>query len=585
MAKSDDFNPAGTAPGVSLATQIGEKPRASGEACRTFTAGNQGGTPVGAWARAIKTFDPVMDLSAYDAIGFWVHGDGKGELLNLQLTNLPEYFHTFDDHHVKIDFTGWRYYELLLRERDAAGYHDYRWPYGAHCVLHRSPLVRHAVNQVTVYLNNLPPGEEVTCSISPIKALRTRKVILRNPAVEIAGRQLVFPGDLESGMYIEFESMDDCRLYDERGNLLQWLQPHGQVPALGADDNRIEFHCEGVEGFRSRAEVTVITSGTPLGDRMPDDQIDWRLLNREFEPTRQINALDGRQNRWDVYCPPQPNSADVHLELTVAQIGNERTAYEAADAVPCASFEATSATRDPAYAYDHQFTPTGCHPGVTQKLTRSAEIVKIGDGSICYTAASARDDDAGWSYKPGTLAGPIDLSGFRAIGFWLHGDGNGQSLKLQLRDAAGGWQDMYRRVDFTGWRYCQFDLGGPQLKPPAKITAMHLYYNGIPAGKTVTCYVDEIRLLREVEPLSDPELTIAGESIRFPVAMHAGDRLVFKGPNDCRLYRATGAMEEITSQGTPPRLRAGQNEVVFSLSTPGPQEFRVGVALEKRYYP
>ena len=53
-----------------------------------------------AWGRVEKSFRPVVDMTPYDALGLWVHGDGKGELLNLQLTNLPEYFRTLDDHHV-----------------------------------------------------------------------------------------------------------------------------------------------------------------------------------------------------------------------------------------------------------------------------------------------------------------------------------------------------------------------------------------------------------------------------------------------------------------------------------------------------
>ncbi|MHB8903191.1 MAG: hypothetical protein ACYC6Y_30895, partial [Thermoguttaceae bacterium] len=460
-AGRDDFRPAGTAPGVSLASEAGGDTRVAGEPCRSFTAGNEGRTALGAWARAIKTFDPVVNLAGYDAVGFWLHGDAKGELLNLQLTNLPEYFNTYDDHHVKIDFTGWRYCELLFRERDAAAYHDYRWPYGAHCVLHRSPLVRQAVSQATLYVNNLPPGDEATFALGPIKALRTRKVTLHEPAVEIAGRRLVFPANLESGMYIELESMDDCRLYDERGNLLRWLQPRGEIPLLAPGDNRVKFLCTGTEGFPARAEVTVVTGGDPLTGRMPDDQIDWKLLDRQFEPARQIAALDGRQNRWNVYCPPHAGPADLRLTLSVAQVGNDMTAYEAPDASPCAGFEPDTAPRDPAYAWDEQLTTAGCHAGVTQKLAPSTDVVRIGKGAVRYTAASNRTDDAGWSFKPGPLPQPIDLTGFKAIGLWLHGDGGGQAFKLQLHDAAGGWHDMVRQVDFTGWRYCQFDLAGP----------------------------------------------------------------------------------------------------------------------------
>jgi hypothetical protein len=243
FAEDGEFLPGGAAAGVTCtmgsAAGPGEETsgRASGSVARPvtalcLTATNQGDSRVGAWARVAKTFDPVINMTPYDAVGLWVHGDGKGELLNLQFTNLPEYFRTIDDHHIKVDFEGWRYFELLLRERDAAAYHDYKWPYGAHCVLHRSPLVRHVVDKLTVYLNNLPPKDEVACCFSPVRALRTRKVVLRNPTVEIGGKRLVFPVNLESGMYIEFASADDCRVYDERGNVVRQLKPQGEVPTL-----------------------------------------------------------------------------------------------------------------------------------------------------------------------------------------------------------------------------------------------------------------------------------------------------------------------------------------------------------------
>jgi hypothetical protein len=220
---------------------------------------------------------------------------------------------------------------------------------------------------------------------------------------------------------------------------------------------------------------------------------------------------------------------------------------------------------------------------VTQVLTRSSETVKLGSASARYTATSTREDNGGWSVKGKRFKEPIDLSGFAAIGFWLHGDGGGQSFKLQLRDAEGGWQDMYTRVDFTGWRYCQFDLGAATLKDLAKIEAMNIYYNGIPAGRTVTCHVDEIRVFGPPEPLRDPVLTVAGEPIRFPVAMNAGDRVVFKGEGDCRLRRKSGPIEPVTPEGSPPRLRPGRNRVVFSLPDSRPGGFRVVVSVVKVY--
>jgi len=631
FSKDGEFTPAGTAPRVTCAVRRGSpdpaetldrtSPETSGQPSGTvgrlattlrFSAMNQGDSPVGAWARAVKEFDPVVNMTPYDAIGLWVHGDGKGGVFNLQLTNLPEYSRTLDDHHIKLDFNGWRYFELLLRERDAAAYHDYKWPYGSHCVLHRSPLVRHAVSKLTAYLNNLPPQDEVVCCLSPIKALRTRKVILQNPTIEIGGKRLVFPVDLESGMYIEFESPDDCRVYDERGNVVQWLEPQGDVPTLTSGDNQITFTCKGTDGFRSRAEVTVITCDEPLRDRMPKDKIDWSLLRREYEPPRTICSLDGRQNEWQVISRSDAGKADLEIELNVEKASDKMAAYNAPTAVTLESFDGPDAAQmserqkkgtgpicakhpsgrhgklapspfSAAYAYDSQYIAGGCNPGVTQKLSRSSDVVKLGKTSARYTAISTRDDNGGWSVKGNRFKEPVDLSGFAAIGFWLHGDAGGQLFKLQLRDADGGWQDNYTRVDFNGWRYYQFDLGGPNLKDLSKIDALNIYYNGIPAGKTVTCYVDEIRVLREAEPLRDPTLTIADQRIHFPVAMNAGDKLVLKRVDDCRLYRKTGTVEEVKPEGSMPRLGPGANPVAFSLASSQPSEFRVKVSLVKVY--
>lgn len=276
FTSDDEFVPSGTAPGVQCALRSATDPRKGGAASGRLTGMNRCTSPRGAWGRFVKTFDPVKNMTPHDAIGLWVHGDGEGEVINLQLTNLPEYFRTLDDHQIKVDFQGWRYVELLMRERDAAAYHDHQWPYGAHCVLHRSPLVRHVVSGLTVYVNHLPPAKEVTCYLGPIRALRTRKVVLRNPTIEAGGRRLVFPVALESGMVIEFDSMDDCRLYDERGSLLQRLEPQGEVPFLGAGENRVLFTCEGTRGFRSRAEVTVAPRGPRLRGRRGAAR--WRPL-------------------------------------------------------------------------------------------------------------------------------------------------------------------------------------------------------------------------------------------------------------------------------------------------------------------
>ena len=59
-------------------------------------------------------------------MGVWIHGDGKGELLNLQL-NGPDHLDCVCDHYITVDFEGWRYCELVEPETDRFEAHS--WPY------------------------------------------------------------------------------------------------------------------------------------------------------------------------------------------------------------------------------------------------------------------------------------------------------------------------------------------------------------------------------------------------------------------------------------------------------------------------
>jgi hypothetical protein len=194
----------------------------------------------------------------------WVDGDGKGEVLNLQLNNPLHYWPTYDEHYVKVDFTGWRYFELLLRERDAEDYGDYVWPYYDNYGIYRSPLIRGHVSALNLYFNNLPPRESVSCCLSPVKALRTVKATLTNPAVAIGAKRVIFPVALESGSYLEMESASACRLYDERGALVRRVDVRGDVPLLASGKSAVQFACEGPKGRTARAKVTIITCGEPL---------------------------------------------------------------------------------------------------------------------------------------------------------------------------------------------------------------------------------------------------------------------------------------------------------------------------------
>jgi len=246
-----------------------------GDASGCYVAGSDRAERRGAWARVVKEFSPPLDIRKYGAIGLWIHGDGKGEILNFQLTNLPHYWEggqTCSEHYVTVDFTGWRYVELLLRERDAGRHGDYAWPYQPIYGIYRAGLHRECVTKLTIYYNNLPPGREVKCYIGPIKALPVVKAQLLNPRVTVGGKQIVFPVTMESGQYIEFDSMSDCKLRDARGAVIREITPEGNVPTLAPGENAVRLACDASETHACRANVTVVCRGDVLRGVAPDKE-------------------------------------------------------------------------------------------------------------------------------------------------------------------------------------------------------------------------------------------------------------------------------------------------------------------------
>jgi hypothetical protein len=269
FAKPDDFSAQAAAAGVTHSLTASAEQVKAGTVSASLTAKNTTATRRGAWTKAGRAFTPPLDMSKCGALGVWIYGDGKGELLNFQLNNTREYYTAWDDHYVDVNFTGWRYYELLLRERDAQRHQDYVWPYGGACEVARSPILRSRVGSFNIYCNDLPPNEEVRCFLGPVKALPAVKVKLSNPTVVIGGQQLVFPVALESGQFIEYEGPADCRWHDERGAILQRITPQGAEPQLATGKNPVSFTCDGPAGYNVRAQITLITQGPPLGGPTP----------------------------------------------------------------------------------------------------------------------------------------------------------------------------------------------------------------------------------------------------------------------------------------------------------------------------
>jgi hypothetical protein len=226
-----------------------------------YSATNNNSTPVGSWAKIGKNFTD-LNLSKHQALGVWVNGDGKGEVLNFQLKSPEHISGGIGEHYIVVDFTGWRYFELI--EPEGERYIQYSWPYGGAYAIYRESVTYNNIESLNLWYNNVPAGKMAECQIKPIKALPLVNGKLINPAITIGGKTIVFPAEVDSGCYLEFNSMSDCKLYGQNGELIREIIPQGDVPFIDEGDNLIKFGCDVSEGINARSNVTIIGRGEKL---------------------------------------------------------------------------------------------------------------------------------------------------------------------------------------------------------------------------------------------------------------------------------------------------------------------------------
>jgi hypothetical protein len=325
FAQAAEFAEPAAQQGVSVAIEPSTALVRAGTASGRFVAVNTLARRQDTWARVTKVFAPAANLGNREALGVWVHGDGKGEVLNLQLTSPPHLSSGIADHYLVVDFSGWRYVELV--EPEGARHAEYAWPYGGAYAMYREGVHFASISRLAVYTNNLPAGDRIECYLSPVRALPTARARLRNPAIAVGDRTIVFPVEVESGSVLEFRPPAECRVYGPSGELLEIVTPRGDVPVLAAGVNAVRFSCETTGPLQPRAYVSLTAVGETLAGTNPPAQVRWELLQRETADPRPVRVLDGAQNAWELLCRPDGTGAGLELELVVDRLA-ETAAFD-----------------------------------------------------------------------------------------------------------------------------------------------------------------------------------------------------------------------------------------------------------------
>lgn len=263
FAVPDDFSHRETAPGVTADLKPSDDPVKVGSLSGRYTATNGNRGRSGSWTQFQKTFTPPQNLDDRQALGLWVHGDGQGELLNLQLRCPRHLVSGIGDHYIVVDFTGWRYFELI--EPEGERYEDFQWPYAGGYSIYRELVQFGQIETLGLWFNHLPPGKPATCCLSPIKALPLVSSTLVNPTIRIGGQTIVLPVEIPSGHCLELIETNQCKLYGPSGELVREVALPDAIPTVLSGENEVAFQAQTPAGLSLRARVTLIAQGEPIG--------------------------------------------------------------------------------------------------------------------------------------------------------------------------------------------------------------------------------------------------------------------------------------------------------------------------------
>jgi len=254
--------PLRAADGVSTSLhETSDRPKGAG----IFTATNSGKVPRNAaWARLDRRFEPCLNLKDHQAIGVWIEGDGRGQIIAIRLES-PRHisYGAVADRYITVDFTGRRLFTLV--ETESVRWSDYIWNDGKWLYnVYRETIDFGTVESVSIWYNNLPKGQEAECIVGPIKALPMVACTVKNPTIAVNGKTIILPVEMPSGSYLEFDPGNDCVLYGPKGEVTTKVTPDGAIPELSAGENQIRFSCDAVDGPAPRVKLTIVSHSEPL---------------------------------------------------------------------------------------------------------------------------------------------------------------------------------------------------------------------------------------------------------------------------------------------------------------------------------
>ena len=295
------------APGVAVSFQKGVDAE-HGQTLK-ITAANVSAPEMGSWARVSRELPEKMFAEVNQVSTLWVKGDGSGATLNVQVQRSKVFGRACSENFVKLDFTGWRRVDLLLRERDADESAKFVWPYidntalNTPAVVSRSTISGKTVGEFNFYLNGIPKGRTVNVEVGAWDSIPAKKaVIAKGATVKLGEQAIAVPFDLPSGDYAELKG-GFWTHYAESGEPVERIHATNVVLRLSKGANSVGF--DGLaDGEFARAEVTLFAIGESENAFAPLSAEQRKLLAVEYELPNMLNPSHGLTGKYTVRVRP-----------------------------------------------------------------------------------------------------------------------------------------------------------------------------------------------------------------------------------------------------------------------------------------
>lgn len=307
-----------------------------------------------------------------------------------------------------------------------------------------------------------------------------------------------------------------------------------------------------------------------------DSKGGWQLYRAAYEEPRVLDVVNGIDNVFTIkHDGPAP--CLLGFELVRPGKGQPMGDYDDPQAKTVETFDETQ----PYYASDFNeyepfvvgdkktITPLGIVREGTEfsfALTQDARAGK----SALQMKASNNSDAPGWTGIGRRFPEPLDLRGFKGAALWIKGDANGETIRVQFRDAAGQSADFLPVIGYQGWRLHFFPLPETGFDW-SKVAYLLFYFNGLPPHKSVDVTLDDLKLvpaLHEPPETGSPLLTVNGRTIRLP-QLPLGQAITHEGVGGIKVW--PGGMKPPSTVKMPVtalQLQPGDNTVTVGWSDP-----------------